>query len=108
MTLAVLVVTYLESSPAGGGRMAKSLPSANLGMVAFIGRISIRLSGGRPGMGDRLRIRPGRALTLFVVAGELGADARDRQPGRRDGVVRLKFRLTVEAAAPHGLARRQP
>src|SRR5262249_34020436 len=36
MTLTVLVVTYLESGPGEASRMAKALPSANLGMIAFL------------------------------------------------------------------------
>ncbi|AGA31164.1 hypothetical protein [Singulisphaera acidiphila] len=68
MTLAVLVVTYLESSPAEAGRMAKSLPSANLGMVAFIGAFRF----GCPAVGLGWGTVCGYALatlTLLVVGG---------------------------------------
>lgn len=36
MTLAVLIVTYLESGPSEASSMARSLPLANLGMIAFV------------------------------------------------------------------------
>jgi hypothetical protein len=36
MTLAVLIVTYLESGPAEASSLARALPSANLGMIAFV------------------------------------------------------------------------
>ena len=80
MTLAVLVVTYLESSPAEAGRMAKSLPSANLGMVAFIGAFRF----GCPAVGLGWGTVCGYALaaaTLLVVGGvspRLAARAADR------------------------------
>jgi hypothetical protein len=68
MTLAVLIVTYLESSPAEAGRMAKALPSANLGMVAFIGAFRF----GCPAVGLGWGTAVGYALagaTLLVVGG---------------------------------------
>lgn len=86
MTLAVLVVTYLESSPAEAGRMAKSLPSANLGMIAFIGAFRF----GCPAVGLGWGTACGyvlAALTLLVVGGLAHRPA--PTPGNRVRVVRL-------------------
>lgn len=97
MTLAVLVVTYLESSPAEAGRMAKSLPSANFGMVAFIGAFRF----GCPAVGLGWGTVCGyalAALTLFIVGG--GVRRPLPRPVVDDGVVRLKFKLKVRTQ-PH-------
>ncbi|SIO26166.1 hypothetical protein SAMN05444166_3313 [Singulisphaera sp. GP187] len=100
MTLAVLVVTYLESSPAEAGRMAKSLPSANLGMVAFIGAFRF----GCPTFGLGWGTLCGYALatlTLLVVAGL--SPRPNLRATNRVRVVRLRGKArtrTVSLGAP--------
>ncbi|WP_406694110.1 hypothetical protein V5E97_23985 [Singulisphaera sp. Ch08] len=101
MTLTVLVVTYLESSPAEAGRMAKSLPSANLGMVAFIGTFRF----GCPTVGLGWATVCGYVLallTLFVVGG-LSRQAPPKAVEQvRVPVVRLKGMSRPRTAAQGG------
>jgi len=63
MTLAVLIVTYLESSPAEAGRIARELPTANLGMLAFVGTFRL----GCPALGLGWSLAAGYLLALVTL-----------------------------------------
>ncbi len=92
LTLAVLVVTHLEAGPAVASRMARSLPPANLGMIAFLA--VFRFCGPAIGLaGGTACGYAGSILTLLVVE-RLFRPARPdpihrarntRRPGRRPG-----------------------
>lgn len=67
MSLTVLIVTYLESSPTEAGRMARTLPSANLGMVAFIA--GFRFSTPLVGLGWGTAIGYAMAAPILLAVG---------------------------------------
>jgi hypothetical protein len=63
MSLALLVVTHLEAGPAEAVRMAKVLPPANLGTIAFI----VAFRYGCPELGLVWGIMTGYALAVAVL-----------------------------------------
>jgi len=67
MSLTVLIVTYLESSSTEAGRMARTLPSANLGMVAFIA--GFRFSAPLVGLGWGTAIGYAMAAPILLAVG---------------------------------------
>lgn len=100
MTLAVLIVTYLESGPGEASSMARALPSANLGMIAFVASFRFGCPAIGLGWGTALGYLLA-AATLLAVGGWIGPS---RSPARVR-VVRLRTpgrsrfgRVTVEPA----------
>ena len=70
MSLAVVVVTHLEAGPAEAHRMAKTLATGNLGMIAF--RASFRIGCSAIGMG--WGTEPGYLMSAvaLLAVGEVG------------------------------------
>lgn len=80
LTLAMLVTTHLEAGPGEASRLARSLPAANLAMVAFLA--TFRFGGPQLGLGPATAAGYAAALGTLVLV-ELLAASRSRYPRDR-------------------------
>jgi hypothetical protein len=98
MTLTVLVVTYLESGPSEASSVARGLPLANLGMIAFVAAFRFGGPAVGPGWSTALGYLLSAATLLTVGGWAPPAVPRLRlHEARRAASARLR-RVSVEPA----------
>jgi hypothetical protein len=85
MSLALLVVTHLESGPVAAWRFARAMPPGNLGMVAFLA--AFRYAGPAAGLAWATTLGVAAAASALLVVERLGRPTVRAEPGawRLDG-----------------------